>query len=302
MRAWIWHHFDSLRATLLRFAAAPLAALFNVAVIGIALTLPAGLYVVIANLQQHAGGLAPDPQVSLFLALDAGSADAADIDARLKRHPDVRTYRYVSRDQALSELKADAGLGDVVDSLPQNPLPDAFIVESKDPAPGRLEALRAEFSRWPRVAHVQLDASWARRLQAGLQLGQLALGVLAALLAFALIAVTFNTIRLQILTRREEIEVARLIGATDSFIRRPFLYFGAFQGLVGGAAAWALLGLALHVLNGGLAELSQAYATRLELDHLSMRESAILLAISGGLGWLGSWLSVSRHLGQVAPR
>ena len=302
MRAWLWHHFDSLRSTLARFGRAPLTALFNIGVIGIALALPAGLYVGLANLQHSARALASDPQLSLFLALDASRAETAEIEARLKRHSGVRAYRYVSREQALAELKAGAGLADVVDSLPQNPLPDAFIVESKDPAPQALEALRGEFSRWPRIAHVQLDSAWARRLEAGLNLGRLAVAMLAALFAFALIAITFNTIRLQILTRREEIEVARLIGATNAFIRRPFLYFGALQGLAGGIAAWVLLWFAIRVLNGGLAELSQLYATWLELHHLGPRDSAILLACSGGLGWLGSWLSVHRHLGQIDPR
>ena len=118
----------------------------------------------------------------------------------------------------------------------------------------------------------------------GLKVGRLAVAILAALFAFALIAVTFNTIRLQMLTRREEIEVSRLIGATASFIRRPFLYFGALQGLAGGAAAWTILWLAVHALNGGLSELSKLYAARIELDHLTREDTAILLAVSTRLG------------------
>ena len=302
MRAWLWHHFDSLRATLVRFARTPVAALFNIGVIGIALALPAGLYIVLANLQSSARTLASEPQLSLFLALDAGRADAVQIEARLKRQPGVRGFRYVPRDLALAELKAGTGLADVVDSLAQNPLPDAFIVESHDPAPQALEALRAEFARWPKVAHVELDAAWARRLEAGLKVGRIAVSILAALFAFALVAVTFNTIRLQILTRREEIEVARLIGATAAFIRRPFLYFGALQGLAGGAAAWAIVWLAVHWLNSGFAELSQLYATRIELSHMNLRDTAGLLVFSTALGWLGSWLSVSQHLGQIEPQ
>lgn len=302
MKAWLWHHVDSLRVTLLRLARTPLSALFNIGVIGIALAMPAGLYVALANLQKSAHTLASDPQLSLFLALEAGRDDAPQIEARLKEHPGVRSFRFVPRDQALADLKAGTGLADVVDSLVQNPLPDAFIVEARDAAPQALEALRAELSGWPKIAHVQLDSAWARRLEVGLKLGRLAVSILAALFAFALIAVTFNTIRLQILTRREEIEVARLIGATDSFIRRPFLYFGTLQGLAGGLAAWAILWLAVHLLNGGLTELSQLYAARIELRHLDAPDSAILLAFSACLGWLGSWLSVSRHLGQIEPQ
>jgi len=301
MRAWLWHHLDSLRSTLVRFARAPLSALFNIGVIGIALALPAGLYVALVNLQNSARALASEPQLSLFLAVDAARADALQIEARLKQHPGVREFRYIPRDQALAELKAGTGLADVVDSLAQNPLPDAYIVEPRDPAPQALEALRVEFSRWPKIAHVQLDAAWAQRLEAGLKLGRLAVSILAALFAFALIAVTFNTIRLQILTRREEIEVARLIGATDAFIRRPFLYFGALQGFAGGVAACGILWLAVYLLNNGLAELSQLYATRVELSRLNLRDSANLLVFSTGLGLLGSWLSVRQHLGKTEP-
>ena len=299
MKAWLWHHFDSLRGTLSRLARAPFSALLNIGVIGIALAMPAGLYVALANLQSSARALAQDPQLSVFLALEADRNDAARTEARLKQHPAVRTFRYVPRDQALADLKAGTGLADVVDSLVQNPLPDAFIVEARDAAPQALEALRADLSAWPGIAHVQLDSAWARRLQAGLKLGRLAVSILAALFAFALVAVTFNTIRLQILTRREEIEVARLIGATDAFVRRPFLYFGAMQGLAGGLAAWGILWLAVQSLNGGLAELSQLYGARLELRHLDALDSAALLAFSASLGWLGSWLSVSQHLGRV---
>jgi cell division transport system permease protein len=302
MRAWLWHHFDSLRVTLARLGRAPLAALFNIGVIGVALALPAGLYVALSNLQRSAHAVGSEPQLSLFLALDAGRSEVAHIDGRLKQHAGVRAFRYVPRDQALAELKAGTGLADVVDSLAQNPLPDAYIVEARDPAPPALEALRAEFAKWPKVAHVQLDAAWAQRLEAGLKLGRLAVSILAALFAFALVAVTFNTIRLQILTRREEIEVARLIGATDPFIRRPFLYFGAVQGLLGGAAAWAILASAVYALNSGLHELSQLYGTRLALAHLTPLEIVALLAFSSALGWLGSWLSVSQHLGQASLR
>ena len=299
MRAWLWHHLDALRMTAARFARTPVATLLNVGVIGIALALPTGLYVALVNLQGFAHSLVSDPQLSVFLALDASRAEAGRIGARLRQHPGVREARYVPRDQALKELKASTGLADVVESLPQNPLPDAFVVLPRDTQPQALEALRDEVSRWPKVTHVQLDAAWARRLEAGLRLARLAAGLLATLFAFALVAVTFNTIRLQILTRREEIEVSKLIGATDPFIRRPFLYYGALQGLAGGVAAWAIVWAGVKLLNGALSELTQLYATRIELQHLGPEDSLSLLAFSAGLGWFGSWLSVSQHLARI---
>ncbi len=299
---WFWHHLDSLRTTLARLLRTPVATLLNVGVIGIALALPVGLYVALVNLQGFAHTLASDPQLSVFLALDASRGDAEKIAARLKNHAGVREARYVPRDEALKELKASTGLADVMDSLPQNPLPDAFVVLPRDTQPEALEKLRDEVRGWPRVAHVQLDTAWARRLEAGLKLARLAVWLLATLFAFALVAVTFNTIRLQILTRREEIEVSKLIGATDPFIRRPFLYFGALQGFIGGIVAWAIIWGGIWLLNGALAELAQLYSARIELQHLGMEDSLSLLAFSAGLGWFGSWLSVNQHLAGIEPR
>jgi cell division transport system permease protein len=302
MRAWLWHHLDALRMTLGRFARTPVATLLNVGVIGVALALPAGLYVALVNLQGVASTLASDPQLSVFLALDAPRAEGRRIEARLREHPVVREARFVPREQALKELKASTGLADIVDGLPQNPLPDAVIVLPRETSAQPLEKLRDEVRGWPHVSHVQLDTAWAQRLEAGLRLARLAVALLAGLFAFALVAVTFNTIRLQILTRREEIEVSKLIGATDPFIRRPFLYYGTLQGAAGGIAAWLLIGAGVALMNGALAELGQLYSARLELRQLGIADSLSLLAFSGLLGWAGSWLSVNQHLAGIGPR
>ncbi|MGH8702708.1 MAG: permease-like cell division protein FtsX [Burkholderiales bacterium] len=302
MKTWLWHQIDAFATTIARLARTPVGTLLNVGVIGIALALPLGLYVVVVNLQGLTRSLASDPQLSVFLALDAGADDIKRIGTRLRQHPTVREARYVPRDQALKELKSSTGLADVVDSLPENPLPDAFVVLPRDAAPLALETLRDEVRGWPKVTHVQLDAEWARRLEAGLRAALLAVWLLATLFAFALVAVTFNTIRLQILTRREEIEVSKLIGATDSFIRRPFLYFGAMQGLAGGLAAWAIIWVGVQLLNGALADLSLLYAASVQLRHLGPEDSGSLLAFSATLGWFGSWLSVNRHLARIEPR
>lgn len=301
MRAWLLQHARTLFAVFGRLAHSPVASLFNIGVIGIALALPVGFYVGLANLQSFSRELPADPQISLFLALDAGRADVAQIESRLKQHPEVRKFRYVSREQALADIKSSTGLADVVAGLEQNPLPDAFIVDARDNAPQALEKLRDEFMRWPKVAHAQLDAAWAQRLEAVLKLGRQAVLILTTLLAFALVAITFNTIRLQILTRREEIEVAKLIGATNPFIRRPFLYFGALQGLAGGLTAWAIIWVSIYLLNNGLAGLSQLYGTNFQLRHLAPEDSLSLFLFSAWLGWFGAWLSVSRHLSEIEP-
>lgn len=301
MRAWLAHHGHSFSATLVRLASTPLASMLNILVIGIALSLPMGLYVVIDNLQAASHHLAAEPQVSAFMALDAGRAEISQIEMRLKQNQRVERFRFVPRDQALQDLKQSSGLADIVDSLPQNPLPDAFIINSRDSSPQALEALRDEVKLWPRVAHVQLDVTWARRLDTVLRLGRLAVAILGTLLALALIAITFNTIRLQVLTRRDEVEVIKLIGATAAFIRRPFLYYGALQGLLGGAVAWLIVSAGIYLVNRNLVELSHVYASLFELKYLLPIDSLGLLIFPAAVGWFGAWLSVGRHLTLIEP-
>lgn len=302
MRVWLSQRVRTFAATLARLVRSPVASLLNIGVIGVALALPAGFYVALTSLQGFARELAADPQLSLFLALDAGRSDVAQIETRLKLHPGVRKFSYISREQALREMKASTGIADVVDSLTHNPLPDAFVVDAGEQAPQTLEALRDEIKRWPKVAHVQLDSAWARRLEALLKLGRLAVLLLGTLLAFALIAITFNTIRLQIMTQRDEIEVVKLIGATDPFIRRPFLYYGAMLGLAGGLAAWIIVAAGVYLLNDALADLSRLYGKPVQLHPLALEDSLSLLLFSGGLGWFGAWLSVNQYLSKIDRR
>lgn len=299
MTGWLGHHWRCLAGTVAGLARSPLASLLNITVIGIALALPAGMYLVLENLRMGAGHMDAEPRLTVFLSTEATKSEVRELGERLRAHARVRDVAFLPRDQALADLRQRAGLADVIDSLPGNPLPDAWVVAARDPAPAALDALRAEIAQWPRVAHVQLDSQWARRLEAALRLGRLVVLVLAALLGVALVAVTFNTIRLQILTRRDEIEVARLIGATRSFIRRPFLYSGAVQAAAGGVAAWLVLTTVVALLNHALAELGESYGIALRLAPLSWQDSASLLAFAAALGWIGAWASVSRHLHDV---
>ena len=301
MSTWLTQHARCFVATLAKLAATPLGSVLNIIVIGIALSLPVVLYVVIGNLQASSNHLAAEPQISMFMALDASRAEVAQIESRLKQNSRVQRYRFVPRDQALRELRQSSGLADVIDGLPQNPLPDAFVVNATDNAPQALDALRDEITRWPRVDHAQLDAAWARRLDATLRFGRLVVTILGGLLAVALVAVTFNIIRLQVLTQREEVEVIKLIGATDAFIRRPFLYYGALQGCAGGAVAWLIVSGGVWLINRNLGELSHVYASLIQLKHLPPADGLSLLLIAAVLGWFGAWLSVGRHLAQIEP-
>jgi cell division transport system permease protein len=301
VRIWLSQHVRTFAATVARLARAPVASLLNIGVIGVALAMPVGFYVGLVTLQALARDFAASPQLSLYLALDADRGDVARIESLLKKHPGVRRFRHISREEALRELTARAGLGDVIDGLGRNPLPDAFVIDAGDGTARSLETLRDEFRRWPGIEHVQLDSAWAQRLEALLNLGRLAVLMLGTLLAFALIAVTFNTIRLQIMTQRAEIEVAKLIGATNPFIRRPFLYYGTLLGLAGGLAAWAIVWITVHLLNGALVDLARLYGTEFRIHLLTIDDSLSLLLFAAWLGWFGAWLSVSRHLSEFEP-
>lgn len=296
MRAWLQHHGLSFTQTLARLARSPFATTLNVVAIGVALALPFGAYCVLGNLESLSRNVSVDPQLSVFLSKDAAKADVAAVEARLKGAEGVRAVRFVSREAALVELSRTAGMDEVVASLRQNPLPDAFVVTLSVSDPARADGLEREFKSLPKVAHVQADSAWVRRLDALLRLGQTAVLVLSGLLGLALVAVTFNTIRLQILTQRDEIELCRLIGATHAYIRRPFFYLGSMLGLLGGLAALAIVLASLAVLNRDLIQLAVLYGSDLRLRFPNVGEMAVTLASSAALGWLGASLSVRRHL------
>lgn len=290
-----------LRTAWQRMFTSPLAGLLNILVIGIALSLPAGMYVLLQNAQGLVTKLSGTPQISLFLNMDAKTDDIDKLRKLLTQNSAIEKITFVSRDQALEQLKQNSGLADVISSLDQNPLPDGFVIAPKPSQAATLDALRDELARLPKVEQVQLDSAWAYKLDALLKFGRLGVLILASLLSLALIAVTFNTIRLQILTHRDEIEVSRLIGATNGFIRRPFLYFGALQGLLGGIMAWLIISISLLLLNWQVSALAKLYASPFTLHSLSPSDSFALLIFSFYLGWLGAWLSVGRHLLKTRP-
>ncbi len=292
---------DVLRTTLQRLFASPVAGFLNILVIGIALSLPTGMYVLLQNAQGLVAQLSDTPQISLFLTIDATSNDIGELRKKLVQNQAISSIEFISRADALEKLKASTGLEDVIAGLESNPLPDAYVISLNRTDTKSLEVLRNELQKLPKVQHAQLDSAWAYKLEALLNFARTAIVILACLLSLALIAIIFNTIRLQILTQRDEIQVAKLIGATDAFIRRPFLYFGAMQGLLGGITAWLIITTSLLLLKQPLTALSQLYATQIQLHTLSVGDSLTLLLFSIYLGWLGAWLSVARHLSQSEP-
>lgn len=298
MKGRLLQHRQAAALALRRLLATPLNTVLGALVLGIALALPAGGEMMLANFQRLAKRIAATPQISVFMALDAKAVEVADIEARLRRHAGTQEVHLVKREDTLRRFRESEGLGEVIDSLPRNPFPDAFIVLPRDDAPAALEALREEFLGYPKVEHVQLDSAWVKKLDAFLRLARLAITLLAGVLGLALVAVTFNTIRLQILTQEAEIEVSRLLGATDAFIRRPFLYYGALQGLAGGLVAWIAVLLAFLMLRAPVAELIALYGIDFSLFILPMADSILLFGLAALLGWLGAWFSLSRHLSK----
>jgi cell division transport system permease protein len=299
MKAWIDAHYHALLLVLKRLRGAPLASLIMTGVIGVTLSLPAGLYMVIDNLRNVAGSIATEPQITLFLALDSSAADIKDIEQRLKTEPAVRDFQFLGREAAWHALQEKNGLNDTLAGLQKNPLPDAFVIHAKSADPVAVEALQQAFSSWPHVEHAQMDTAWVKRLYAVLQLGNKAVLILTGLLGFALFAIIGNTIRLQILTQREEIEVSKLIGATDRFIRRPFLYAGTLHGLLGGVMAWLILLATQYIFNLSVSDLARLYASDFKLMPLGLDASLTLIGGSALLGWLGSWSAVGRYLARL---
>jgi cell division transport system permease protein len=288
VRAWLRHHRQALSSATKKLS------WLNALVIGIALALPAGGYALLESLRPAGARLALEPRISLFLEPQVRRADAEALGKRLRADPRIAAVRFVPREEALKEMSAVQGLSEVIGALGRNPLPDAFVVTSR-------QDLAGELARLPGVAHVQADAVWARRLAAAAAIVELGLWLLAALLGAGLVAVIFNTIRLQILTQRDEIEVSKLIGATDAFIRRPFYYLGLLQGLVGGAVALVLVAAALALLNREVSGLAESYGSSFRLGFLSAAEALAVALFAGLLGWLGAQLSVTRHLSTIEP-
>lgn len=296
MISWLGAHGTALATAVRRIVRHPFAAFFEVFVLGIALSLPVGLFVAVETARGFASQHPSDPEMSVFLELGTGAQAVAGLRKKLSALPGVDEVIYVARQEAAKNLRKSAGLAEVLDALPENPLPDAFTVKLGTRDASRLEALKADIAKWPGVAVVQADSGWARKMEAGIQVARSAALLLGALFGIAAVTVTFNTVRLQMLGRREEIQLSRLIGATDAFIRRPFLWFGALQGLFGGAAALGIVALALRVLERPIADFSVAYGTTIALPPPPLDYLAGFLAATALLGVLAAWIAASRHL------
>ena len=297
-------HAQVLLSTLGRLYRNPLTSLMTAAVIGIALALPTGLFVALANVQQLSGGFDSAARITLFLRATVDDSQAAGIAKQLSAQKDIAKASAVTRAQALAEFRQLSGFGAALDALDENPLPAVIVVQPANAdanTPETVQALLERLRLMPQVELAQLDMQWVKRLYAFLALGQRGILLIAALLGLSVLLIVGNTIRLDIQNHREEIEVIKLIGATDAFVRRPFLYSGFWYGLGGGLIAWLLVNGALALLRGPVRQLAGLYGSGFSLSALGAGTSLALLALSTALGLLGSWLAVGRHLDAIQP-
>jgi cell division transport system permease protein len=301
MRRWLRLHGHALADAMRRLGAQPLAAAFSILVLAVAIALPVIAAVVLRSAGAVTAGLETDPHVNVYLAIDASDADVRRVEAALRSHPQSASVRFVSRVEALEELKATTHLADLLASLDRNPLPHAFTVRVRADDAAKLGQAREAWSKLASVDQVVADFEWSERLRRWIRFGDRVLAVIAMALGAAVAFIVGHLIRLQVVSRRQEIEVSQLVGATASDVRRPFLYYGLFEGAAAGAVALTLAWAATAWLRGELGALTPAYAAELKVLFLPFEDVAGVIVLSAALGLAGAWWAVGRELRQFSP-
>jgi cell division transport system permease protein len=300
--AWLESHRASLMDSLRRLGRQPIGSFFTCLVMAIALSLPMGLSLLLSNVERLGGSWQRAAQISLFMKIDASESQGQKLRDEIAAMPDVAEAEWISREQALAELQQQSGLGEALKELPENPLPGVVLVTPREVDKAGLEALRQRLAEMPGIEQAQLDLVWVERLSAILKLGERFVFGLAVLLILALLLVIGNTIRLHIENRRTEIEVIKLVGGTDGYVRRPFLYMGAIYGTGAGLLAWLVLAYGLNWLNDAVVRLAGLYGSDFALAGVPLGDGLSLLVGAVLLGYIGAWLAVARHLSELAPR
>lgn len=294
-------HVANLLGAAGRLARHPVASLLTTLVIAIALALPVGLEVFLDNATRLTGNWRSVADITVYLELGSDPAAAAALSRDIAARPDVESAEFISSEQALAEFRERSGFGEALDALTENPLPHTIIVRPAGGPAADVEALTADLGAEALVAQVQLDTEWVARLRSILALIGRILGMVTVLLGAAVVLVIGNTIRLEINNRSVEIEVMKLVGGTDGFIRRPFLYLGLCYGMAGAMIAALLISVALLLLRGPVADLAALYSSAFALTGLSPGDLGRLVGGGAVLGWLGAWLAAARHLRTIEP-
>jgi cell division transport system permease protein len=297
-------HLQALFGAVGRLARTPFATLLTLIVIGVALALPAGLALVVDNLRSATGELGSAVDFTVHFKTGTPIERVQQIAASARERPGIQSITVTTATQALEEFKQASGFGDALTALEDNPLPHHIVVRPAKNAsgPAEVESMRRYFAAFPEVDIVQLDLDWVRKLHSLLEILNRALWVVMSVLGLGVLAVIGNTIRLEILNRRPEIEVTKLVGGSNAFVRRPFLYTGLFYGLGGAVLASLIVVGALAYLGQAVGDLSAQYGGSFRMSGLGSRGFLTLAGTGAALGWLGALISTGRHLRRIEPR
>lgn len=303
LRSYGEHHLQAMFNTLGRMVRTPLSTLMTVAVIGIALALPTGLYLVLNSAKVVSSSWEDAAQISLYLRQGTTSDAAQRLAREIGAMEQVALVSYVSPEAAMEEFQRLSGFGEALEVLQENPLPAVLLVRPRleFTSPTAVEALLVRLRSHAAVDSAQLDLEWVKRLYAIMQIAQRAVLVLGVLLGLAVLLIIGNTIRLSIQSRREEIVVQKLIGATNGFVRRPFLYNGLFHGLFGAIFAWLLVSISLWLLAAPVRRLSALYDSGFQIGGIGLLPTLVLLGGGLLLGLFGAWLAVGRQIRAIEP-
>lgn len=301
--AYIQHHKLMAKDSLARLLKNPFASTMTWLVLAIALSLPMTLYLALENIKQLSHSWDQSSQISLYLKANTLPRFAQELSDNLEEWPELSNVAYIDPDSALKQFSKSTGLSDVIEGLDDNPLPAVISILPKLSSTDMdgLTQLQQKLEKLAHVESVQLDLLWVQRLYQFMELGQRLVWALAILLGLAVLLIIGNTIRLSIESRRDEIRVVKLVGGTDAFVRRPFLYTGVWFGLGGGIIAWMLISAGLFWLSGPVKELVSLYGSDFQLLGLGVSDSLLLILDAVVLGWFGAWLAVSKHLSSIEP-
>ncbi len=300
--AYLSHHRKVARDSLARLGRNPLGSLMTWLVMGVALALPLGLLLLLSSVQSLGTGWEQSGRITVYLKQNLDDVAAMDLQGRLKNRGDVSDVQLITRKQALAQFRKDSGLGPALDYLQENPLPNTLVVSPALKDPDHIQSLANTLGKLPGVDQVQVDLTWLKRLRAIVGLVANTVWALALLLAAAVLLVVGNTIRLAIESRRDEIVVSKLVGGTDAFVRRPFLYTGAWYGLGGSIVAIILVSVMHWWIGGPLRDLADLYGSDFRLQAAGPGDLLLVIVIGVMLGWVGAWMAVRRHLDAIEPR
>jgi cell division transport system permease protein len=304
MKQWLERHVQTFVGSLGRLWQHPFSTLLTVLVIGIALALPACLHVLVQNVRAASGGWSNALDISVYMKPAATLEQARQAAERVRKRRDVEDVKLVEADDALEEFRRNSGFGEALDALKDNPLPHALVVRpaAEFREASQVEGLTEELRKIDHVDLVQLDTAWVSRFNAILDVVRRVVLLAAGLFALGILVIVGNTIRLDIENRRDEIEVTKLVGGSDAFVRRPFLYSGVWYGLGGALIAWLIVIVVISVLGDPVQRIAGLYGSTFELNGLGLEGTGVLLLGGVVLGWLGSFIAATRELRGIEPK